>query len=1155
MSFVQLDLHTEYSLVDSTIRIKSLLARVAELGMSAVAVTDNCNLFSLVKFFRSAEKAGIKPIVGADLWIAEEPDSAPYRLRVLCQNRRGYLSLSRLLSRAYLERTRIGRPVIQRQWLVEENSGLIALSGLQNGQLGQLLLSSNQSAAATALQSWMRLFDDRFYVQIARTGRENEAQYVQGALAIAAAAQCPVVASNPVRFLHEKDFDTHEARVCIHDGRTLDDPRRPRNYSRQQYLHSPEEMAELFHDLPEALENSVEIALRCNLELQLDRYFLPDFPVPGEQTIEDFLREQARSGLDRILQRLGPAPGFAQIDYFQRLDHELGVIIQMGFPGYFLIVADFIQWAKQNDIPVGPGRGSGAGSLVAYCLGITDLDPLRYLLLFERFLNPERVSMPDFDIDFCMERRDEVIDYVAQRYGRDRVCQIITYGSMTAKAVVRDAGRVLGHPYGLVDSIAKMIPMTLGVTLSQALEQEAELRERVRNEPEVSELLELAQSLEGLVRNAGKHAGGVVIAPSALTDFSPLYCDSVVSQFDKDDVESIGLVKFDFLGLRTLTIIDWAVKSINQQRQHSGEQPLDIACLQLDDEATFKLLKACNTTAVFQLESRGMKDLIRRLQPGSFDSIIALVALFRPGPLDSGMVDTFINCKRGRQQVTYAHPDLEPILEPTFGVILYQEQVMQIAQVLAGYTLGGADILRRAMGKKKPEEMAKQRQVFVSGAVARDVKETIAESIFDLMEKFAGYGFNKSHSAAYALLSFQTAWLKAHYPAQFMAAVLSSDMDSTDKVVNFIDDSRAQGLKLRPPDINSSNYAFSTADSSTINYGLGAIKGVGKAAIEAMTSERDRNGPYSNLMDFCSRVNSHKANKRVLEAMIHAGALDPLGNNRATLMHALPDTLRAADQLSRNQAAGQDDLFGTPMTANSPVPVKQLPEWPELQRLQGERDTLGLYLTGHPITPYLENLSQISSCRLGALESFYRPPQKTEKKGRRNPGQPCVLAGLVIAVRRRGDSMASVTIDDDAGRIEVVIYRDVLQECGELLHKDQILVVTGGLAIDHFNGGFQVKAQRLMTPEQAYQEFACAIHLELDCVAVDLPTLEQVLSKHAGGHTEVQATYGNGDARVTLIFDEQWRVRVSPVLVADLDAAPGVVSTRIIFRKPSMNLH
>ena len=790
-AFIHLRLHTEFSLVDGIVKIKPLVKRLAELKMPAVAVTDHANLFSLVKFYKAALGQGIKPIAGADVLIFNPEDPAiPYQLTLLVNNHTGYITLTELISKAYQEGQHQGVPMLRQEWIEDNHKGLIALSGAMSGDIGKALLAENHEEAKRLAERWGALFEHSFYLELQRVGKPDEERYIAAAVDLALATGLPVVATNDVRFIHQKDFAAHEVRVCINQGRVLDDTRRPKDYTEQQYLRSTEDMLALFADIPEALENTVEIAKRCNLKLTLGQNFLPDFPVPAGMSLGELMANESKKGLEeRLLQYPAVGKGTDEENrkvYYERLDTELKVITDMGFPGYFMIVADFIQWAKNEHIPVGPGRGSGAGSLVAYALKITDLDPIEFDLLFERFLNPERVSMPDFDIDFCMDRRDEVIDYVARHYGRDHVAQIITYGSMAAKAVIRDVGRVLGFAYGFVDRLAKLIPFEIGMTLTKALKDSPELKQLYDTEEEVKTLIDMALSLEGTARNAGKHAGGVVISPTKLTDFTPLYCEqgggNLVTQFDKDDVEAVGLVKFDFLGLRTLTIIDWALQTINHKKQQSGEAPVDITTIPRDDAASYALLKNGQTTAVFQLESRGMKELIKKLKPDCFDDIIALVALFRPGPLESGMVDDYINVKHGAK-AEYAHPLLEPILKPTNGVILYQEQVMQIARELAHYTLGGADMLRRAMGKKKPEEMAKEREKFTVGAVANQVDESIATYVFDLMEKFAGYGFNKSHSAAYALVAYQTAWLKAHYPAAFMAAVLSSDMDNTDKVV------------------------------------------------------------------------------------------------------------------------------------------------------------------------------------------------------------------------------------------------------------------------------------------------------------------------------------------------------------------------------------
>jgi DNA polymerase-3 subunit alpha len=1178
--FVHLRVHTEYSLVDGVVRVKSdrkdgkmlregLVDACARLGMPAVAVTDQGNLFALVKFYTAAQARGLKPLVGVDALVKEDGERAePSRLVLLCQDDRGYRNLTRLVTRSYLEGQGRHGPTLQRSWLdAGTTAGLIALSGGREGDIGRALLAGREADAGSALEGWLALFGDRFYLELQRTGRAGEEECIAGSLSLAAALGVPVVATNDVRFLAREDFESHEARVCIQDGALLADASRPRRYSEEQYLRPPAEMEKLFSDIPEAIENSVEIAKRLNLEMRLGQASLPVYPVPAGQTTEEYLREESRKGLES--RRAAPATArptdkgapIGRDEYESRLATELDVICQMGFAGYFLIVADFIRWARENGVPVGPGRGSGAGSLVAWVLGITDLDPLRHDLLFERFLNPERVSMPDFDVDFCMEGRDRVIEYVADRYGRDRVSQIITYGTMAAKAVVRDVARVLGMSYGFADSIAKLIPFELGITLDDALEKEEELRRRYRSEDDVREVIDLARSLEGLVRNAGTHAGGVVIAPSVLTDFAPLYREdggtTVVTQFDKDDVEAAGLVKFDFLGLRTLTIIDWAVRTINADRVASGESALDMSTLPMEDPETYALLKRCETTAVFQLESRGMKDLIRRLQPDCFDDIVALVALFRPGPLQSGMVEDFINRKHGRVAgaLDYLHPDLKPVLAPTYGVILYQEQVMQIPQVLAGYTLGGADLLRRAMGKKKPEEMAKQRSVFVDGAVARGVAEGNAAHIFDLMEKFAGYGFNKSHSAAYAVLSYQTAWLKTHYPAAFMAAVLSSDMDKTDKVVTIIDECNRMALTVEPPDVNESQYMFTVSGPTAIRYGLGAIKGVGQAAVENMLVERSARGRFRDLLDLCRRLDLNRVNRRVLEALVRAGALDTLGENRATLMHQLPDAMKAADQTARAEEAGQDDLFGLaepaqPLLRDAGGSGERLPDWSEAVRLAGERETLGLYLTGHPITEYERELKPIVSGRIADVGGAR--PVGSNEGGWRGPGRSVTVAGLVLEIRKRG-GRTSFVLDDRSGRLEVTMFEDVYQQHRALVAKDSILVVDGNLRWDDFIEDWRVAAKRILDVDQAREQYARRVVLRWPrgARAGDdrrlVTEIERALQPSRGGRCSVSIRYARNDAAALVNFGEEWTVRPSRELVERLGQIVGRDGVEIVY--------
>ena len=1161
-SFVHLHLHTEYSLVDSTVRIPAVMQQCAKDGMPAVAMTDQNNVFGLVKFYRKAIAAGVKPIIGLDLRVFNEDDpDRPYTLVLLVQNNDGYRNLSELVTRSYMEGQHRGEPLAKRDWLTREScAGLIALSGGLHGDIGHALHAHHDGAARRMLDSWREVFPDRFYLELIRTGRAGEEECVRASLALAAETDTPVVATNDVRFLHTEDFNAHEARVCIHDSRVLADPGRPRNYTTQQYLRTPAEMAELFADVPEALANTVAIAQRCNLDLTLGESVLPAFPVPEGQDEAAFLEAEARRGLDAALERIYAARDIPKKEraafaapYHERLESELDVIQSMGFPGYFLIVADFIRWARENEVPVGPGRGSGAGSLVAWVLGITDLDPLEHVLLFERFLNPERVSMPDFDVDFCMEGRDDVIDYVAQRYGRERVSQIITFGTMAAKAVIRDCGRVLGQPYGFVDRIAKQVPFEIGMTLDKALEDSDELASMYRDDEEVAAIIDLARSLEGLVRNAGKHAGGVVISPGPLTDFAPLYCEeggtNVVTQLDKDDVEAVGLVKFDFLGLKTLTIIDWAVRNVNASNPGLD---LDISRIADRDQKTFELLRSTQTAAVFQLESSGMRDLIKRMRPDQFDDLVALVALFRPGPLQSGMVDDFITRKHAsnKADIDYLHPDLRPVLEETYGVILYQEQVMQIAQVLAGYTLGGADLLRRAMGKKKPEEMAKQREIFVTGATERGVAEGTATRIFDLMEKFAGYGFNKSHSAAYAVLSYQTAYLKAHYSAAFMAAVMSADLQNTDRLVTLKDDCRQLGLTLEPPDINRSAYHFSVPADNTILYGLGAIKGVGRGAVEALVHDREANGPFRNLTEFCRRADHDKVNRRAIEAMVKSGATDGFGETRRGMMAHLEEALRSADQQAKAAAAGQNDMFGheTPTVEETQHEPTQLDEWQERLFLSNEKEALGLYLTGHPFDAVRHDARHFSDGKLVDITS--EPPPQTNK-GEREYGsrREATVAGLIVDVRKRGNRV-SVVLDDDTARMEISFFSEAFQEFRHLLVKDEIVVVTGGLRYDDFIGSWTVNAKNVLHIDRVIESRARGLLLSLAPNGQGenlLARLHDLLLPFREGSCDVSVRYVGDSAAARLSLGPEWAVRPSRELRDKLTELLGNNNVRLLY--------
>ncbi|ASB02909.1 DNA polymerase III subunit alpha [Proteus mirabilis] len=1141
--FIHLRVHSDYSMIDGLAKTGPLVKKVASLGMPAFAITDFTNLCGLVKFYGAAHGAGIKPIVGADVYLETELLGDEYaHLTILARDNVGYQNLTLLISEAYKHGYGAAGPVIKQEWLTTYKEGLLLLSGGRMGDVGKFLLRGNRALVEQCLEYYQTHFPDSYYLELIRTGRPDEESYLHEAVALASEKGLPVVATNDVRFLDSDDFDAHEIRVAIHDGFTLSDPKRPKHYSPQQYMRTEEEMCELFADIPEALENSVEIAKRCNVTIRLGEYFLPQFPT-GDMSTEDFLIKKSKEGLEERLAFLFPDPQEREKrrpEYDERLEIELKVINQMGFPGYFLIVMEFIQWSKDNGVPVGPGRGSGAGSLVAYSLKITDLDPLEFDLLFERFLNPERVSMPDFDVDFCMEKRDRVIDHVADMYGRDAVSQIITFGTMAAKAVIRDVGRVLGHPYGFVDRISKLVPPDPGMTLEKAFAAEPQLPEIYEADEEVKSLIDMARKLEGVTRNAGKHAGGVVISPTKITDFAPLYCDpegnNPVTQFDKNDVEYAGLVKFDFLGLRTLTIINWALEMINARRAKKSLEPVDISAISLTDQRSFDMLQRSETTAVFQLESRGMKDLIKRLRPDCFEDMIALVALFRPGPLQSGMVDNFIDRKHGVEEISYPdvkwqHESLQPVLEPTYGVILYQEQVMQIAQVLAGYTLGGADMLRRAMGKKKPEEMAKQRSVFEAGAIKNGVDGELAMKIFDLVEKFAGYGFNKSHSAAYALVSYQTLWLKAHYPAEFMAAVMTADMDNTEKVVGLVDECWRMGLKVLPPDINSGLYHFHVNDEGEIVYGIGAIKGVGEGPIEAIVEARQQGGHFKDIFDLCARTETKKLNRRVMEKLIMSGAFDKLGPHRAALMSSLEDALKAADQHAKAEAIGQSDMFG--VLAEAPEQVERsyanVPKWPDQVVLEGERETLGLYLTGHPITRYLKEIERYAAgTRLKDLVPTTR-------------GQMVKVAGLVLASKvfttKRGNRIGICTLDDRSGRLEIMLFSDALDKYQHLLEQDRILIATGQVSFDDFNGGLKMTVRELMDINEAREKYARGLAISLSDRQINeqlLNRLRGVLEPHRSGTIPVHLYFQKHDACARLRFGATWRVTPTDMLLTDL---------------------
>jgi DNA polymerase-3 subunit alpha len=1111
MAFVHLGIHSEYSITDSIVRIKPLVKAAAADNQRALALTDLSNLYATVKFYRACLGAGIKPIIGSEVIM----DNEDTRLTLLAMNNEGYQNITRIVSLGFTEGradpVNHGTPVIKRSHILEHAAGVIVLLA-EKSDVGQALVGSMPEKADELLAEWQAQFDDRLYFAIKRTNRSGEDAFIKAAIHSGAKHAIPIIAHNDVRFLEQDDFDAHEARVCIAGSYVLADPNRPQTYSDEQYLKTQDQMSQLFEDIPQVIDNTLRLATRCNVTLTLGINVLPDFPVPEGETIESFFRAESQRGLEQRLDKLFPVAerrdnwGDFRQRYDERLEYELNIILSMGFPGYFLIVMDFIRWAKANGVPVGPGRGSGAGSLVAYALNITDLDPIHYDLLFERFLNPERVSMPDFDIDFCIEGRDRVIDYVAQTYGRDAVSQIITFGTMAAKAVVRDVARVQSKSYFLANKISKLIPKTPGITLSQALEQEPQLKDLISNPDNMDyedalEIWEMAIKLEGVCRNVGKHAGGVLIAPHKITDFSAIYCDDDghrVSQFDKDDVEAVGLVKFDFLGLRNLTVINAAVENINLRRAKEGVDALVLEDLPLDDTKAYKLLQDAKTTAVFQLESMGMKKYLAKLQPTNIEDVIAMCALYRPGPLDAGMVEMYIDRKHGREEVIYDHPNLEPILENTNGVIVYQEQVMQISQVMAGYSLGGADMLRRAMGKKKPEEMAKQRDIFVTGATSQGIDEVTSGGVFDLMEKFAGYGFNRSHSAAYGVLAYQTAYLKQYYPAEFMAAVLTSDMNNTDNVVFFINDCRENfGLSVVNPSVNRSEWHFVADTPTNIIYGLGAIKGVGEGAVESIVEARRTNGPFKDLYDFCRRVDIKKVNKRTLEALVSAGCFDDFAATlrpdlpadaayeiRGALMSQLPSAVQAAEQDRQNREIGMMDLFGEMDGVVAAPPLVMTSEliWGDKHRLKAEKNTLGLYLTGHPINEYLDELKRYTSgTRLDKLTD-------TGYNG------SCYFAGLIIDIANFGNRNV-ITLDDGTSRLEVSCYAERFNRVKEQLKVDEVVIIKG--SIRERDGRLFARLDSAMSMVDARLRWLKKISIKVHGSDVNLLTRLQPLLKSA----------------------------------------------------------
>ena len=1091
MAFVHLRTHTEFSVVDGTLRIDEVVGAAAKDAQVALAITDLSNIFGGIKFYNAARKKGVKPILGADVWLEPtDGEKQPSRIALLVQGKTGYLNLCELLSRGWLDPSARGQALLKWEWLSALHEGLIALSGAELGPVGQALMAQDTARATAVAERLAAIFPQRFYIELQRAGQPTNEAHVRAAVPLAAQLQLPVVATHPVQFQTPEDFEAHEARTCIAEGETLTNPRRIKRFTREQYFKSQAQMEALFADIPSAIQNTVEIAKRCSLSLVLGKPRLPDFPVPdvnGERMEpEAYFRYASHEGLKERMLHLFPDATEREKNmprYVERLEFELNTILKMGFPGYFLIVADFINWAKNNGCPVGPGRGSGAGSLVAYALKITDLDPLRYNLLFERFLNPERVSMPDFDIDFCQGNRDRVIDYVKDKYGRDAVSQIATFGTMAAKAALRDVGRVLGMGYGHVDGIAKLVPAPPGKTVTLARPGEKpdpgliyarveapEIEQREKNEEEVAELLALAERVEGMVRNIGMHAGGVLIAPGKITDFCPLYMqpgsDSAVSQYDKDDVEAIGLVKFDFLGLATLTILELAKDYIRARRP--GQENFALENIPLDDRAAYRLMSEGKTVAVFQLESSGMQRMLRDAKPSVFEDIIALVALYRPGPMD--LIPSFCARKHGREEVEYPHPMMEEVLKETYGIMVYQEQVMQVAQRLGGYSLGGADLLRRAMGKKKLEEMVAHRATFAQGAAKNNIPEPLANEIFDLMEKFAGYGFNKSHAAAYALLAYHTAYLKAHYPAEFTAANMSVALDDTDKLKIFYDDA-VQNLSLtfEPPNINTGNYRFEPVADKVVRYGLGAIKGTGQSAIEAIIQARKDGGPFKSLFDFCARVDRGRINKRTVEALIKAGAFDLLHPERSMAVASIGLAFDYADTQAAHADQGGLFDFGDSHAASTQEPelVPAAP-WSIKERLSLEKVALGFYLSGHLFDQSEDEVRRFAKRRIADLIDS-REPQ--------------VLAGIIGDLRvingQRG-RVAIFKLDDKSEAIESVVNEDVLNANKDLLKDDELVIAVGKVQPDRFSGGMRFNIQQVWDLATARCRFGKYLRVEVN---------------------------------------------------------------------------
>ena len=1157
-NFVHLHLHSEYSLSDGIIRIEELVERSCEYNFPAVALTDLTNLFGLIKFYRMAREKGIKPIVGCELRLVKEEGNIGAPFVLLVKNKRGYTNLTKLVSKAYIEGQDTGDPLVKIDWLSDYSEGLIALSGGQKGHIGQALLLNNNNLAKKRINYFRDIYGEDFFLEIQRVGREDEEHYNISAIDLAQEIGIPIVATNDVRFLtpidpddeSPSDFEAHEARVCIQKGEILSDSSRAKEYVESQYLSSAEEMRAKFSDIPEALENTLLISKKCNLELELGEFYLPDFEVPGKTTTKDYLKKKAKEGLKRRLEEINSSINSYDIDkkiYTKRLDYELDMICKLGFEGYFLIVADFVNWAQENDIPVGPGRGSGAGSITAYALGITAIDPIKYDLLFERFLNPDRVSNPDFDIDFCMEGRDKVLEYVTQKYGKDSVAQISTRGTMAARAVLRDVVRVLGKPYGFGDRLAKAIPDVLGISLEEAY-KDKQFKELIDSSEESKEVFDMSLKLEGLSRSVGTHAAGVVIAPTALTDFTPLVVDqekgTVATQFDMGDVESAGLVKFDFLGLKTLTVINRTLNRINENR--SGKS-LDINDLPLNDEKTFKLLQRGETTGVFQLESRGMKEYLKKLKPNNFEDIVSMNALYRPGALGTNMpgapgmnmVDLYIERKHKREEIPPGHESVKKVLSTTYGVIVYQEQVMQIAQELSGFTLGQADILRRAMGKKKKDEMEKMKKDFIDGAVNKKVNKRYVENLFEQIEQFAGYGFNRCHSVPYALIAYQTAWLKANHPSEFMASLLSSELDSTDRIQMFVDDCRSIGLEVLKPDINASFYEFNDLDEKTVLYGLGAIKGIGESLVNTIIEAR-KIGPFKDFYDFCRRIGSNRLNKRILVRLIGSGAMDSLGK-RETLFNLIEASLKRAEQSVERSESQISDLFSEDLHQEKDMNFQSKTQ-EEFDILSNEWSSLGFYLESHPIEGKREEVRKMCGLFISELEEA---PHTQRVAG--------MLMHLNVRQGRHG-RYAFVTIDDSSGRLEVSVWSEAFDTYRSVLRKGQIIVVEGVVEKDSYsndknNPSFKMIAERILSFDQARKEFIKFVTISVGSDFKELDSLTSQLKELStnGSGSPIVISYSGNNAKADIQLPKELTVEVSDLSYRTLESICGKGNVDLVY--------